>query len=412
MSKTFHGGLRFRRAPHPSLEPLWSPPQALTFSLASADLCSFRDGDLVGSGACLCEATDTHSALFSAIGGHVCLSDSNDGSAVLRLEAMPDTEPTPTLSIATGSLATMNHDTLSALICRAGISLPAPTEAEMRLLIVDCGGGPYNASRLTAAETDPEALVGGTKILMKYYGVRSAVFAVPASARSIATHIEAYLPRRSSFLRVELLKDKYPQSEEHLLVCSLKNTEIHASRSCISLGYPIVTPYTCIAVYRALAHGTPLTSVPITLTATDGTARVSMVPLGTSLAEIPERMGITVRENETLVHAEGLSGLPITDKETVTVSTEALRLVEIKATTQAEKQAACIGCRRCADVCPAHLMPMLLYRAITEQSPAKITALDPTACLGCGCCSAVCPSKLPLSETFSSFRASNGGFSL
>jgi electron transport complex protein RnfC len=61
---------------------------------------------------------------------------------------------------------------------------------------------------------------------------------------------------------------------------------------------------------------------------------------------------------------------------------------------------ACIRCGRCADVCPANLLPQQLYwysRAKDLEQAQDYNLFD---CIECGCCSHVCPSHIPLVQYF------------
>jgi electron transport complex protein RnfC len=56
----------------------------------------------------------------------------------------------------------------------------------------------------------------------------------------------------------------------------------------------------------------------------------------------------------------------------------------------------CIGCGRCAEVCPWGLRPEQLYKLLEhgEADEARRQGLE--ACAECGCCSFVCPARIPL----------------
>lgn len=408
MSKTFSGGIRFSREQAPLLERPEASPNRLSFLLPEGQLPILSSESLVGEGGLLAEATETQPALFSAITGKLSIED-RDGGTRLFVKAQDNETELQPLAAVTTPLAELSSDTIAEHLRRGGVCLPT-REEKRKLLIVDCGGGPYNASRIALSETYPDELVGGAKILMKYFGIRRCLFAIPSSARSTAQGIEERLPHRSSMLKIVLVKNKYPQSEEHLLVSALCNTEIHVSKPTADAGYRVISPQLCVAVFRVLAYGTPLLSVPVTVTDRNGEMRVASLPLGTHLCDIPALLGIAKEENDLLLSAEGIYGHPIDEKATVTLSTEAIRLInaDAKEAEKHEKISPCIGCRRCVKVCPTHLMPLMLYRAIGEDDAQRIEALDLDGCLLCGCCSAVCPSSLPLAESFAAYRHPKG----
>lgn len=403
MAKTFLGGIPWRRPIPPALIETPCRPDRLLLSLSEKEEPLLREGARVEVGTLLAAGGLHVPALFSPCGGTVAAIEEREDGKRIHITVEPS-EKKETLSPATGSLGDLSSEELLLLLHGAGLPMPPSTARLPQRMIVDVGGGPDNASRLSLTRRHPKEVILGAKILMKYFGVRECRLAVPASQRRIANRLQRCLPARSSMQKIVLVKDKYPQSEEHLLVSTLCNVEVHPTRSTSALGYPVVTPLLCLAAYRALVDGTPLTEVPVTLTK-GNEATVRFVPLGTPLSDLPALLGLPLRENEELLHAEAILGRPVAPDEVVTVTTEALRILPKK--KKKGKTLACIGCRRCAAVCPTHLMPMELYRQIRRGE--RPDTLD--ACLLCGCCSAVCPSVLPPSQTFAACLrdTSNGG---
>ena len=58
------------------------------------------------------------------------------------------------------------------------------------------------------------------------------------------------------------------------------------------------------------------------------------------------------------------------------------------------------GCGDCVRVCPAHLMPQELYRAVKRERLDKFEDHGLFDCIECGCCDIVCPSHIRLTESF------------
>ncbi len=59
----------------------------------------------------------------------------------------------------------------------------------------------------------------------------------------------------------------------------------------------------------------------------------------------------------------------------------------------------CVTCGFCESICPAALLPHLLYRYIQKQRAEEAQQLGLFKCISCGLCSYVCPSKLDLFKT-------------
>ncbi|MBO4668205.1 MAG: 4Fe-4S dicluster domain-containing protein [Bacilli bacterium] len=56
------------------------------------------------------------------------------------------------------------------------------------------------------------------------------------------------------------------------------------------------------------------------------------------------------------------------------------------------KDVNCLRCGKCASVCPAYLVPVMIKDNIDNVE--KLKELHPEKCIGCGLCSYVCPSKI------------------
>ena len=57
------------------------------------------------------------------------------------------------------------------------------------------------------------------------------------------------------------------------------------------------------------------------------------------------------------------------------------------------EQLNCIGCGRCAAVCPMKLRPFEIVKAQSKGKLETIKKLYADHCIECGCCSYICPSK-------------------
>ena len=61
---------------------------------------------------------------------------------------------------------------------------------------------------------------------------------------------------------------------------------------------------------------------------------------------------------------------------------------------------ACIRCGRCAEVCPARLLPQQLYWHIRARAFERAQEYHLFDCIECGCCAQVCPSHIPLVQYY------------
>ena len=61
---------------------------------------------------------------------------------------------------------------------------------------------------------------------------------------------------------------------------------------------------------------------------------------------------------------------------------------------------ACIRCGRCAEVCPAKLLPQQLYWHARAKDLDRVQDYNLFDCIECGCCAQVCPSHIPLVQYY------------
>jgi electron transport complex protein RnfC len=66
----------------------------------------------------------------------------------------------------------------------------------------------------------------------------------------------------------------------------------------------------------------------------------------------------------------------------------------------AVKDSHCIRCGRCMEVCPMHLMPLMMFKAWQSGDLAEMQAQNMMDCMECGCCAYTCPATIPLVQAF------------
>jgi electron transport complex protein RnfC len=278
----------------------------------------------------------------------------------------------------------------------------------MKCLVVDCSGDdPYNESRASVTYAHTGEVVGGAKILMKLLGVRRCLFAVSRAHLDMANQLESYTTTFSSMLRVAQVKAKYPQSEPHLLVSALFNVEINSGVPMEKTGYAVVTPILCKAVFDALGKGIPFTHTAVTVAQEalrPKTTFVLSVPLGTELGEMVSLLNLRKVKWDRLTVGGGYRAVPAEADAVITPDTEAVTLMRPR---KKEKVSlvSCMGCGRCEEACPLHLLPDRLYEAVMRDDRRLADWLTYDECNGCLSCSAVCPARLPLGEAIVAYQS-------
>ncbi|MBE6621979.1 MAG: 4Fe-4S dicluster domain-containing protein [Ruminococcaceae bacterium] len=410
VANSFGGGLKVKRGKRPTLDGEILKSDIITLKTAASRPLALAVGDPVGRGGLVAAPFEGKAALFSGISGTVKeIREESDGKAVViaRDPHVPDAAP---LSPVEGKLADMSREALSDLLLSRGVTPPDVGEYTIKHLVVDCAGDdPFNESREALFFAAPGEVVAGAKILMKLLSARHAVFAVSRDRLAAADLLRDFIPKGSRMLKAAFLRRKFPQSEPRLLVSALFNLEIHPASSVEKIGYTVVSPMLCKAVFDALAKGIPYTDATLTLAEeplSHRALRVLTVPFGTPLSEILAYGDPTLRRRMRLTVGGGYRAQEAELDDPVTPDTEAVSLLFARAK---KRFGVCIGCGRCHRACPMRLAPSLLYEAALADREKAAKRLDIDACIGCGACTAVCPAGLPLAETVTAYRAALTG---
>ena len=124
-----------------------------------------------------------------------------------------------------------------------------------------------------------------------------------------------------------------------------------------------------------------------------------MVPIGTSFNDLLEAVGHS--ENPYKVLSGGpMMGVAQFDLSVpVTKGTNAVTILGRK-NHFAVHTPHCIRCGKCMDVCPMHLMPLMMYQAERSGDVPELQKLGILDCIECGCCAYTCPATIPLVQSF------------
>jgi electron transport complex protein RnfC len=125
------------------------------------------------------------------------------------------------------------------------------------------------------------------------------------------------------------------------------------------------------------------------------------VRFGTRIADLVAACGGYTGKVARLIMGGTMMGMAL-DSDLVPVGRPTNCIVAATARELREDSAAvaCIRCGKCADVCPAYLLPQELNVAAEHSQFDVLENFGLFDCIECGCCDVVCPSHIPLTETF------------
>lgn len=271
------------------------------------------------------------------------------------------------------------------------------------LLLNGMESEPYLTADRRLMLEEPSDVLRGADVLRRALGVKEVFLCVGNDAPACAEALEEALVReRLTGMTVCVLPSKYPQGYEKLLARVLLGRAK-------SLRSGVFNVQTAAAAYRAAAFGEPMLTRRVTVAGSAvGNPKNLEARLGTPFRSLIEYVGGFTEPPAALLSGGPMRGrsVPSLD-ETVGKDTAAL-LAFAPSERKRGGQPACIGCGRCASVCPIHLMPARVNVYARHGCFAECAALGVSDCIECGACDYVCPAGVSL---VSSMRLAKEGLS-
>lgn len=245
-------------------------------------------------------------------------------------------------------------------------------------LLLACGieDDPWCTSARAVLDASPDEVLEGLRLAADFCGAKETGIAVCREDLRAARE-------RFPSVRVECAKEKYP-ARAFLL------RRLRAAGTAVSLIGP-----QALAALSAAMRGEAQTQGVVTVSG-DGvrTPRNLRIPTGTPLRELLAPCGLL--EDASLVYVgPAFHGHAVTDLD-LPVPLHA-RCVTALLHAPRQHRMACIGCGRCARVCPQGILPWQIHDLLHAQRVDPFLLLNVQSCIGCAACTAVCPSGLPLS---------------
>ena len=267
-------------------------------------------------------------------------------------------------------------------------------------IIVNAGEcEPYITADDRLCQEYPAEMISGIRIIMKVLGLNEAHIGIednkPQAIESLKRHATAGIV-------VDVLPAMYPQGAEKQLILAVTGREVPSGGLPAAVGCAVFNAATCKAIHDAVYEGMPLIKRIVTVTGDIVMdAKNFMVPVGVSFNELLETVGYA--ENPYKV----LSGGPMMGAAQYDLSVPVIKGVN-SITVLGHKNnynvedSRCIRCGKCVDVCPMHLMPVLMYKALYSGDVDEMNSVHLMDCIECGCCAYTCPACVPLVLAFRS----------
>ncbi|MGN1066543.1 MAG: electron transport complex subunit RsxC [Candidatus Fimimonas sp.] len=279
---------------------------------------------------------------------------------------------------------------------------------------------PVDSLIINAAECEPylncdnrmmieraEQFIAGVRLLAVACNVPNVYIGLEANKMEAYSTLVALdgvvgedVPKKEGDIVVVLLKKKYPQGAEKMLIKACVNREVPVGALPAAVGCIVSNVSTAYAVWDAVTNGKTLYKRAMTVSGRGiETPRNLEVRIGTPISDIVEFCGGLKENTVKLVSGGPMMGFSLMDQQTCTTKTDSglLALTDKEASTVLPTP--CINCGRCANVCPMRLMPMYIdfYATVGDtENAVKYGAMN---CFECGTCAYVCPAKRPIVQS-------------
>ncbi|KAA6184086.1 electron transport complex subunit RsxC [Thiohalocapsa marina] len=203
-------------------------------------------------------------------------------------------------------------------------------------------------------------------------------------------------------IEVVCIPTLYPSGGEKQLIRILTGKEVPSHDIPARIGLLVQNVGTAMAVADAVLRGRPLIERLVTVSGR-GVAhpRNFRVRIGTPAAALVAASGGYRPDQARLVIGGPMMGYAVeSDAIPVTKSLNCVLALTSAESPDPGPAQPCIRCGRCAEVCPARLLPQQLYWHARAKDLDKVQDYNLFDCIECGCCALVCPSHIPLVQYY------------
>jgi len=287
------------------------------------------------------------------------------------------------------------------------VKMQVPEDHQIDTLLVNgCECEPYLTTdhRLMLEHTD--SLILGIRIALKICGAERAVIGIEDNKMDAVKKIRSRLQENDP-ISVGVVKTKYPQGSEKLLITALLGREVPSGGHSYHVGVVANNVATLSNLGNLIPKRQGLIERVVTI-AGPGVAKPGnyLVPIGTPLRFALEHAGYfgdAIVDASRLILGGPMMGNTAASLDVPVTKTVSgiLVLEQTQSSSEQQKIYPCIQCSHCLDACPVKLNPSQLGRlAAKREYEVMAEQFHLNDCFECGSCSYVCPSNIPLVQYF------------
>ena len=242
----------------------------------------------------------------------------------------------------------------------------------------------------------PKEIITGLKLIMQALGVKNGAIGIEDN-KPEAIEVLSNLVAHEQNIKVEVVKTKYPQGAEKMLIKAITGREVAPGKLPLDSGVVIQNIGTAIAISDAVVKGEPQITAALTVSGLGIlNPKNLIVKVGTPLKEIIEYCGGVTDKAKKVIVGGPMMGVAQFDFSAPAMKATSGILVLTQEELNEHEQTACLRCGKCVEACPLNLVPTKLARYSQLDKWEEAEQFDVTTCMECGTCTFTCPANIPL----------------
>ena len=274
------------------------------------------------------------------------------------------------------------------------VKLSPPPDKKIDVLIlngIECE--PYLTADHRLMLEYPGDIVKGMRIMMKILGVKRGIIGIESN-KPDAVKVMLDAIKDEEGMEVNVFPVKYPQGAEKQLIKAALNREVPSGGLPMDVGVIVQNVGTSKAVYEAVALHKPLTHRVLTVTGPGvKEPKNLLVPIGTKFQDVIDFCGGITEKAAKIIMGGPMMGLTQPNLNVPVIKGTSGILILEEDSSHLPEEEPCIGCGRCVEVCPVHLLPTTLQLLVNNEKFDEAENLHIMDCIECGSCAFICPAN-------------------